>query len=67
MSACHEWLLGDDVDILPQLLLPLAGGEEFNEEDTEKLPLDLQYLPKEQVHAMHTQKSFYMPLRFLRM
>nr|CAI5858170.1 unnamed protein product [Callosobruchus analis] len=41
----HEWLLGEDVDILPRLLLPLAGNEEFDEEDNEKLPLELQYLP----------------------
>lgn len=25
-------------------MLPLAGSEEFDEEDNEKLPLDLQYL-----------------------
>ncbi|KAG8236352.1 hypothetical protein J437_LFUL016774 [Ladona fulva] len=43
----HEWLLSDQVDILPQLLLPLAGPEEFDEEDNEKLPLDLQYLPED--------------------
>lgn len=43
-SAYHDWLLGDDVDILPRLLLPLAGPEEFDEEDTAKLPVDLQYL-----------------------
>ena len=41
----HEWLLGGDVDILPSLLLPLAGPEEFTEEETERLPVDLQYLP----------------------
>ena len=32
------------MDILPRLLLPLAGPEEFDEEDTAKLPVDLQYL-----------------------
>lgn len=42
---CHQWLLGEDVDILPSLLLPLAGPEEFSEEVTDKLPDDLQYLP----------------------
>ncbi|XP_041348916.1 protein HGH1 homolog [Gigantopelta aegis] len=41
----HEWLLGDHVDILPRLLLPLAGPEEFDDDDMEKLPDDLQYLP----------------------
>ncbi|KAL5016271.1 hypothetical protein ScPMuIL_005860 [Solemya velum] len=44
-TAYHEWLLGDQVDILPRLLLPLAGPEEFDEDDMEKLPDDLQYLP----------------------
>ncbi|XP_076452933.1 protein HGH1 homolog [Babylonia areolata] len=41
----HDWLLGEGVDLLPRLLLPLAGPEEFDEDDMEKLPLDLQYLP----------------------
>ncbi|KAG8515424.1 Protein HGH1 [Galemys pyrenaicus] len=41
----HEWLLGPEVDILPFLLLPLAGPEEFSEEEMERLPVDLQYLP----------------------
>ena len=40
----HEWLLGEAVDILPHLLLPLAGPEEFPEDEMEKLPPDLQYL-----------------------
>ena len=44
-TDCHQWLLGEDVDILPSLLLPLAGPEEFSEEETDKLPEDLQYLP----------------------
>ena len=41
----HEWLLSDSVDLLPRLLLPLAGPEEFDDDDIEKLPDDLQYLP----------------------
>lgn len=41
----HEWLLGPEVDILPFLLLPLAGPEEFSEEEMDRLPVDLQYLP----------------------
>ncbi|XP_059827587.1 protein HGH1 homolog [Hypanus sabinus] len=45
--ACHEWLLGSDVDILPFLLLPLAGPEELSEDETEGLPVDLQYLPED--------------------
>ena len=43
----HEWLLSDEVDILPRILLPLAGPEEFDEDDMEKLPEDLQYLEPE--------------------
>ncbi|XP_004600008.2 protein HGH1 homolog [Ochotona princeps] len=41
----HKWLLGPEVDILPFLLLPLAGPEEFSEEEMDRLPVDLQYLP----------------------
>lgn len=40
----HEWLLSPEIDLLPRLLLPLAGPEEFDEDDMEKLPDDLQYL-----------------------
>lgn len=32
----HEWLLGPEVDILPYLLLPLAGPEDFSEEEMER-------------------------------
>lgn len=45
----HEWLLSNEVDILPALLLPLAGNEEFDDEDNEKLPVELQYLSEEKV------------------
>uniref|UniRef100_H2XPW1 Uncharacterized LOC100176935 n=1 Tax=Ciona intestinalis TaxID=7719 RepID=H2XPW1_CIOIN len=31
----------------PHLLLPLAGAEEFDDEDNDRLPLDLQYLPSD--------------------
>ncbi|XP_005100636.1 protein HGH1 homolog [Aplysia californica] len=41
----HAWLLSEEVDILPRLLLPLAGGEEFDDDDMERLPVDLQFLP----------------------
>ncbi|XP_014448762.1 protein HGH1 homolog [Tupaia chinensis] len=41
----HKWLLGPEVDILPFLLLPLAGPEDFSEEEMDRLPVDLQYLP----------------------
>lgn len=40
----NEWLLGPEVDILPRLLYPLMGPEELDEDEMEKLPLDLQYL-----------------------
>ncbi|XP_074841649.1 protein HGH1 homolog isoform X1 [Carettochelys insculpta] len=43
----HEWLLGTEVDLLPFLLLPLAGPEELPEEEMERLPVDLQYLPQD--------------------
>lgn len=42
----HEWLLSPEVDILSHLLLPLAGPEEFDDEDNDKLPISLQYLPE---------------------
>ena len=45
LSEYHDWLLSDDVDLLPRLLLPLAGPEEFDDDDVERLPEDLQYLP----------------------
>lgn len=35
-SGHHEWLLGPQVDILPFLLLPLAGPEDFSEEEMER-------------------------------
>ncbi|XP_018333691.1 protein HGH1 homolog [Agrilus planipennis] len=43
----HKWLLSENVDILPRLLLPLADGTEFDEEDNDKLPIDLQYLAED--------------------
>lgn len=42
----HEWLLSPEVDILSYLLQPLAGPEEFDDEDNDKLPVCLQYLPE---------------------
>ena len=39
--------MSEAVDLLPKLLLPLAGPEEFDEEDNDKLPIDLQYLGEE--------------------
>jgi len=45
----HAWLLGPEVDIVPRLLLPLAGPtpEDLDDEDIEKLPVDLQYLDED--------------------
>ena len=43
-SSLHEWLFSTEVDVLPYILLPLAGAEEFDDETNEKLPLELQYL-----------------------
>ena len=45
MKGSHEWLLGEEVDVLPFLLLPLAGPEQFEVEEMERLPEDLQFLP----------------------
>ncbi|KAF7644675.1 hypothetical protein LDENG_00217770, partial [Lucifuga dentata] len=45
--AHHEWLLSDAVDVLPFLLLPLAGPEELTDQENEGLPVDLQYLPED--------------------
>ncbi|XP_072749962.1 protein HGH1 homolog [Anoplolepis gracilipes] len=42
----HDWLLSSEVDLLSHLLLPLAGPEEFDDEDNDKLPINLQYLPE---------------------
>ncbi|XP_321688.5 protein HGH1 homolog [Anopheles gambiae] len=43
-SSVHEWLLSEEMDVLPFVLLPLAGPEELDDETNEKLPVDLQYL-----------------------
>ncbi|XP_058467154.1 protein HGH1 homolog [Malaya genurostris] len=46
-STVHDWLLSGAVDVLPFILLPLAGPEEFDDETNEKLPIELQYLGPE--------------------
>ncbi|XP_022101965.1 protein HGH1 homolog [Acanthaster planci] len=46
-TAYHDWLLSNTVDILPYLLLPLAGPEELSEEEMEGMPEDLQYLEED--------------------
>uniref|UniRef100_A0A1E1X597 Protein HGH1 homolog n=1 Tax=Amblyomma aureolatum TaxID=187763 RepID=A0A1E1X597_9ACAR len=43
-TESNEWLLSPDVDILPRLLYPLVGPEELDDDEMEKLPLELQYL-----------------------
>ena len=47
-TSSHDWLLSEDngIDILPRLLLPLAGPTpmDMDQEEVEKLPVDLQYL-----------------------
>ena len=48
-EAHERLLLSPEIDILSRILLPLAGPEEFDAEDTDKLPDDLQYLPPDKV------------------
>lgn len=44
--AAHEFLLSESgANILPYILLPLAGHEELTDEDTEGMLADLQLLP----------------------
>jgi hypothetical protein len=38
-------LLQPEIDLLSRLLLPLAGPEELDSDEMDKLPEDLQYLP----------------------
>ncbi|XP_074604647.1 protein HGH1 homolog [Brevipalpus obovatus] len=47
-NFAQDILLDDDMELIPKILLPLAGptGELYDEEDMAKLPLDLQYLPE---------------------
>ncbi|XP_058062343.1 protein HGH1 homolog [Anopheles bellator] len=46
-STVHEWLLSEQMDILPFILLPLVGPEEFDDETNDMLPTELQYLGPE--------------------
>jgi len=45
----NKWLMGPEVDIVPRLLLPLAGPtpETLDDEEIENLPVDLQYLDED--------------------
>ena len=46
-TSFHLTLLSPDkINILPSLLLPLCSSEEFEEEDSEGLPVELQLLPE---------------------
>lgn len=42
----HEMLLSEKMDLLAYILEPLIGGEDYDEDEMEKLPISLQYLPK---------------------
>ncbi|XP_068855193.1 protein HGH1 homolog isoform X1 [Aphelocoma coerulescens] len=44
----HAWLLSPELELLPLLLLPLAGPEELPPHEMEQLPPELQFLPPEQ-------------------
>lgn len=52
-TGSGEWLLSDEVNILPRLLYPLVGPEEIDDDEMEKLPLELQYLGSDK----HREKS----------
>ena len=45
----HDWLISDKVDIVPRLVIPLAGPatDSITEEEMESLPVDLQYLDED--------------------
>ena len=50
-TRTHTTLL----EFLPQIVYPLVGGEEVEEDDMEKLPLDLQYLPEDKCRESDLQ------------
>ncbi|KAJ8704953.1 hypothetical protein PYW08_012273 [Mythimna loreyi] len=43
----HDFLLSNDLELLTYLLNPIMGGEEYDDEEMDTLPISLQYLPKE--------------------
>lgn len=43
----HDLLLSPEVDLLTYILNPLMGNDEYNDEEMDQLPIDLQYLPRE--------------------
>lgn len=44
-SSRHEYLL-QEIDVLPLILLPLAGPEEYSDEESDKFPVELQVIYK---------------------
>ena len=46
-SSDHEWLMGEEVNVLTHLLMPLIGPEELDEDDMEGMPDALQYQPED--------------------
>ncbi|KAJ1967515.1 Protein hgh1 [Dispira parvispora] len=58
-TSKHHLLLDEDgMNILPYLLLPLCGSEEFSEEDMDGMPDDIQLLPpdKQREPSEHLRK-----------
>ncbi|XP_032592671.1 protein HGH1 homolog isoform X2 [Drosophila grimshawi] len=45
-AVYHDVILNEQDDILVAILQPLCGPEEFTDEEMEKLPIELQYLPE---------------------
>lgn len=45
-TARHHWLLSSQNDYLSYILYPLMGPESFDDDEMEKFPDDLQYLPE---------------------
>ena len=43
------------LQFLPQLVYPLVGGEEIEEEEIDKLPIELQYLPEDKARESDRQ------------
>ncbi|XP_023945539.1 protein HGH1 homolog [Bicyclus anynana] len=48
-TSYHEFLLSEDLDLLTYILPPIMGGEEYDDEEMEKLPVACQYYPTEKV------------------
>ncbi|XP_041983789.1 protein HGH1 homolog [Aricia agestis] len=46
-TTYHEFLLSNELEVLTYLLSPLMGNEEYPDNEMDKLPIALQYLPEE--------------------